>query len=146
MSEEAAVGTAVGTIMAAAVNQTIVYSIIEGNQGGECTSLPCGARTQVGKSDNEILTLSPFLFFPSGEFELNETTGVISTAKPLDYEANSSHVLRVEADSMRVVSSNLRVPSKSECVFAFTNQHFTAGGIGAEFLLRHSTHAKGFRV
>uniref|UniRef100_A0AAQ4RTZ6 Protocadherin-15 n=1 Tax=Gasterosteus aculeatus aculeatus TaxID=481459 RepID=A0AAQ4RTZ6_GASAC len=78
VSEEAAVGTAVGTIMAAAVNQTIVYSIIE------------------------------------GEFELNETTGVISTAKPLDYEANSSHVLRVEADSMRVVSSNLRVPSKSE--------------------------------
>uniref|UniRef100_G3NUM1 Protocadherin-15 n=1 Tax=Gasterosteus aculeatus aculeatus TaxID=481459 RepID=G3NUM1_GASAC len=81
VSEEAAVGTAVGTIMAAAVNQTIVYSIIEGNQGGE--------------------------------FELNETTGVISTAKPLDYEANSSHVLRVEADSMRVVSSNLRVPSKT---------------------------------
>uniref|UniRef100_A0AAQ4RZW9 Protocadherin-15 n=1 Tax=Gasterosteus aculeatus aculeatus TaxID=481459 RepID=A0AAQ4RZW9_GASAC len=78
VSEEAAVGTAVGTIMAAAVNQTIVYSIIEGNQGGECTSLP-----------------------------------LISTAKPLDYEANSSHVLRVEADSMRVVSSNLRVPSKT---------------------------------
>ncbi len=37
MSEEAAVGTPVGTIMAAAVNQTIVYSIIEGNEGGEST-------------------------------------------------------------------------------------------------------------
>ncbi|XP_062415976.1 protocadherin-15-like isoform X1 [Pungitius pungitius] len=81
VSEEAAVGTPVGTITAAAVNQTIVYSIIEGNQGGV--------------------------------FALNKTTGVISTAKPLDYEANSSHVLRVEADSMRVVSSNLRVPSKT---------------------------------
>lgn len=37
MSEEAAVGTLVGVIMAAAVNQTIVYSIVEGNEGGEYT-------------------------------------------------------------------------------------------------------------
>ncbi|XP_034716720.1 protocadherin-15-like isoform X2 [Etheostoma cragini] len=81
VSEEAPVGTPVGAIMAAAVNQTIVYSIIEGNQGGV--------------------------------FALNETTGVISTAKPLDYEATSTYVLRVEADSMGVVSSNLRVPSKT---------------------------------
>ncbi|XP_029312580.1 protocadherin-15-like [Cottoperca gobio] len=81
VSEEAAVGTPVGAIMAAAVNQTIIYSIIEGNQGGA--------------------------------FALNETTGVISTAKLLDYEANSSYVLRVEADSMRVASSTLRVPSKT---------------------------------
>uniref|UniRef100_A0A3Q3EN27 Protocadherin-15 n=1 Tax=Labrus bergylta TaxID=56723 RepID=A0A3Q3EN27_9LABR len=81
VSEEAAVGTPVGSIMAAAVNQTMVYSIIEGNEGGV--------------------------------FTLNETTGMISTAKPLDYEANSSYVLRVEADSMRVVSSNLRAPSKT---------------------------------
>lgn len=35
MSEEAEVGTPVGTIMAAAVNQTIIYSIVEGNEGGE---------------------------------------------------------------------------------------------------------------
>lgn len=35
MSEEAEVGTPVGTIIAAAVNQTIIYSIIEGNEGGE---------------------------------------------------------------------------------------------------------------
>ncbi|TDG98030.1 hypothetical protein EPR50_G00213960 [Perca flavescens] len=81
VSEEAPVGTPVGAIMAAAVNQTIVYSIIEGNQGGV--------------------------------FTLNETTGVISTAKPLDYEATSTYVLRVEADSMGVVSSNFRVPSKT---------------------------------
>uniref|UniRef100_A0A3B4VLG4 Protocadherin-15 n=1 Tax=Seriola dumerili TaxID=41447 RepID=A0A3B4VLG4_SERDU len=81
VSEEAAVGTPVGVIMAAAVNQTIVYSIIDGNQGGV--------------------------------FALNETTGAISTAKPLDFEANSSYVLKVEADSMRVVSSNLRAPSKT---------------------------------
>lgn len=39
---------------------------------------------------------------------------MISTAKPLDYETNSSYVLKVEADSMRVVSSNLRAPSKSK--------------------------------
>ncbi|XP_029953285.1 protocadherin-15-like [Salarias fasciatus] len=81
VSEEAAAGTPVGVIMAAAVNQTIVYSIIEGNQGGV--------------------------------FALNETTGEISTAKPLDYETSPSYVLRVEADSMRVVSSNLRAPSKT---------------------------------
>ncbi|XP_061612296.1 protocadherin-15-like [Phyllopteryx taeniolatus] len=81
VSEEAAVGTPVGVILAAAVNQTIVYSIVEGNEGGA--------------------------------FALNNKTGLISTAKPLDYEANSSYVLKVEADSMRVVSSNLRAPSKS---------------------------------
>uniref|UniRef100_A0A8C7YXA6 Protocadherin-15 n=1 Tax=Oryzias sinensis TaxID=183150 RepID=A0A8C7YXA6_9TELE len=33
VSEEAAVGTLVGAIKAAAVNQTIVYSIVDGNQG-----------------------------------------------------------------------------------------------------------------
>ncbi|XP_072312351.1 protocadherin-15b [Eucyclogobius newberryi] len=81
VSEEAAVGTPVGNIVAAAVNQTIVYSIIEGNEIG--------------------------MFF------LNESTGLISTAKPLDYEANSSFVLKVEADSMGVVLANFRAPSKS---------------------------------
>ncbi|XP_068611043.1 protocadherin-15-like [Brachionichthys hirsutus] len=81
VSEGAAVGTPVGVILAAAVNQTIIYSIIEGNEGGV--------------------------------FVLNETTGLISTAKPLDYEANSSFVLKVEADSMGVVSSHLRAPSKT---------------------------------
>ncbi|XP_029697886.1 protocadherin-15-like isoform X3 [Takifugu rubripes] len=81
VSEEAEVGTPVGSIMAAAVNQTIIYSIIEGNEGGE--------------------------------FTLNETTGLVSTAKGLDYESSSSFVLKVEADSIEVASSNLRVPSKT---------------------------------
>lgn len=56
---------------------------------------------------------------PPGVFALNQTTGVISTARPLDFETNSSYVLKVEADSMRVVSSNLRAPSKS----TFTLHH-----------------------
>ncbi|XP_059386467.1 protocadherin-15-like isoform X1 [Carassius carassius] len=87
VSENAPVGTVAGVILAAAINQTIVYSIIEGNE--------------------------------DGEFFVNNITGVISTAKPLDYESNSSYVLRVEADSMRVVSSNLRAPSKSNTAKVF---------------------------
>lgn len=51
--------------------------------------------------------------FP-GEFTLNETTGLVSIARGLDYENSSSFVLKVEADSIQVVSSNFRVPSKSE--------------------------------
>ena len=39
VSEKASVGTLVGVILAAAVNQTIVYSIVEGNEGGECVCL-----------------------------------------------------------------------------------------------------------
>ncbi|XP_050980465.1 protocadherin-15b isoform X2 [Labeo rohita] len=87
VSENAPVGTVAGVILAAAINQTIVYSIIEGNEGGE--------------------------------FVMNNITGVISTAKPLDYESNSSYILRVGADSMRVVSSNLRAPSKSNTAKVF---------------------------
>ncbi|XP_051925278.1 protocadherin-15-like isoform X2 [Hippocampus zosterae] len=81
VSEEAAVGTPVGVILAAAVNQSIVYSIVEGNRGGA--------------------------------FALNNQTGLICTAKALDYEANSSYVLKVRADSARVDSSDLRAPAKS---------------------------------
>ncbi|XP_046872443.1 protocadherin-15b, partial [Hypomesus transpacificus] len=81
VSEKASVGTMVGVILAAAVNQTIIYSIVEGNKGGE--------------------------------FAVNNSTGVISTARPLDYERNSSFILKVEADSMRVVASNQRAPSKA---------------------------------
>nr|XP_054605170.1 protocadherin-15 isoform X3 [Nothobranchius furzeri] len=81
VSEEAAVGTLVGVIMAAAVNQTIVYSIVGGN-GGDI-------------------------------FSLNETTGEIFTASLLDYETVPKYVLKVEANSMEVVSSNLRAPTKS---------------------------------
>uniref|UniRef100_A0A671SA77 Protocadherin-15 n=1 Tax=Sinocyclocheilus anshuiensis TaxID=1608454 RepID=A0A671SA77_9TELE len=87
VSENAPVGMVAGVILAAAINQIIVYSIIEGNEGGE--------------------------------FIVNNITGVISTAKPLDYESNSSYVIRVEADSMRVVSSNLRAPSKSNTAKVF---------------------------
>uniref|UniRef100_A0A1A8G0A5 Protocadherin 15b n=2 Tax=Nothobranchius korthausae TaxID=1143690 RepID=A0A1A8G0A5_9TELE len=81
VSEEAAVGTLVGVIMAAAVNQTIVYSIVGGN-GGDV-------------------------------FSLNEITGEIFTASLLDYETVPKYVLKVEANSMEVVSFNLRAPSKS---------------------------------
>lgn len=35
VSENAPMGTAVGVILAAAVNQTVVYSIVEGNEGRE---------------------------------------------------------------------------------------------------------------
>uniref|UniRef100_A0A668AHD1 Protocadherin-15 n=1 Tax=Myripristis murdjan TaxID=586833 RepID=A0A668AHD1_9TELE len=80
VSEAAPVGTPVGVIEASAVNQTIIYSIIEGNEGGV--------------------------------FRLNDTSGVISTAKLLDYETNASYVLKVEADSIGVVLSNLSAPSK----------------------------------
>uniref|UniRef100_A0A8C6SRA1 Protocadherin-15 n=1 Tax=Neogobius melanostomus TaxID=47308 RepID=A0A8C6SRA1_9GOBI len=40
VSEEAPAGTPVGAITASAVNQTIVYSIIEGNELGDCQSKP----------------------------------------------------------------------------------------------------------
>lgn len=50
----------------------------------------------------------------AGHFRVNNRSGVISTAKPLDYENVTSYVLRVQADSMLVVMSNLRVPSKSK--------------------------------
>uniref|UniRef100_A0A8C5AWE6 Cadherin domain-containing protein n=1 Tax=Gadus morhua TaxID=8049 RepID=A0A8C5AWE6_GADMO len=80
VSEQAPVGTDVGAILAAAVNQTIVYSIVEGND--------------------------------EGVFVLNSTSGVLCTARPLDYEANSSFILQVEAHSLEVVSSNLRAPSR----------------------------------
>ncbi|KAA8583718.1 hypothetical protein FQN60_014926 [Etheostoma spectabile] len=50
---------------------------------------------------------------------VNNRTGVISTAKPLDYENETSYVLRVQADSMLVVMSNLRVPSKTNTAKVF---------------------------
>ncbi|XP_028459007.1 protocadherin-15 isoform X4 [Perca flavescens] len=87
VSELAPFGTLVGTILAAAINQTIFYSIVEGNE--------------------------------LGHFQVNNGTGVISTAKPLDYENVTSYVLRVQADSMLVVMSNLRVPSKTNTAKVF---------------------------
>ncbi|XP_042288750.1 protocadherin-15-like isoform X7 [Thunnus maccoyii] len=87
VSERAELGTPVGTILAAAVNQTIFYSIVGGNE--------------------------------LGHFQVNNRTGVISTAKPLDYENVTSYILRVQADSMLVVMSNLRVPSKTNTAKVF---------------------------
>ncbi|KAM4607527.1 protocadherin-15-like [Polymixia lowei] len=87
VSELAPVETSVGTILAAAANQTIFYSIVAGNE--------------------------------RGDFKVNNMTGVISTAKPLDYENVTNYVLRVQADSMLVVMSNLRVPSKSNTAKVF---------------------------
>uniref|UniRef100_A0A3B3QYP7 Protocadherin-15 n=1 Tax=Paramormyrops kingsleyae TaxID=1676925 RepID=A0A3B3QYP7_9TELE len=85
VSENAPMGTAVGVILAAAVNQTVVYSIVEGNE----------------------------------EFAVNNITGVIFTAKALDYESNTSYVLRVQADSLSIVESNIRVPSKTNTAKVF---------------------------
>ncbi|XP_070833158.1 protocadherin-15-like [Chaetodon trifascialis] len=87
VSELAPSGTPVGTILAAAINQTIFYSIVAGNE--------------------------------LGHFQVNSSTGVISTAKPLDYENVTTYVLRVQADSMVVVMSNLRVPSKTNTAKVF---------------------------
>uniref|UniRef100_A0A8C6UKQ6 Protocadherin-15 n=1 Tax=Neogobius melanostomus TaxID=47308 RepID=A0A8C6UKQ6_9GOBI len=87
VSELAPVGTSVGTILAAALDQIIFYSIVDGNG--------------------------------LGHFKVNNMTGVIATAKPLDYESVTGYVLRVQADSMLVVMSNLRVPSKSNTAKVF---------------------------
>lgn len=50
----------------------------------------------------------------SGVFGINNKTGVISVKKALDYESVKSYELRVQADSLQVVRSNQRVPSKSK--------------------------------
>ncbi|XP_037127213.1 protocadherin-15a isoform X2 [Syngnathus acus] len=91
VSELAPVGTPLGTILAAAINQTIYYSIVAGND--------------------------------LGHFRVDNKTGVISTAKPLDYENVTSYVLRVQADSLLVVMSNLRVPSKTNTAKVFLEVH-----------------------
>ena len=43
---------------------------------------------------------------------MNNRTGMIYTAKRLDYEEVNTYVLRVQADSLTIVLANLRVPSK----------------------------------
>ncbi|XP_039627581.1 protocadherin-15b isoform X1 [Polypterus senegalus] len=87
VSENAPIGTTVGSILAAAINQTIVYSIVDGNEGDE--------------------------------FSIDNKTGDIYTKKLLDYETITSYVLRVQADSIQVVRSNLRVPSKTNTAKVF---------------------------
>uniref|UniRef100_A0A8D0GG59 Protocadherin related 15 n=1 Tax=Sphenodon punctatus TaxID=8508 RepID=A0A8D0GG59_SPHPU len=82
VSESAPKGTFVTVVTAAALNQTIVYSIVSGNE--------------------------------DGAFAINNRTGVISVKKLLDYETVKSYELRVQADSLQVVRTNLPVPSKSK--------------------------------
>ncbi|XP_048125672.1 protocadherin-15a isoform X2 [Alosa alosa] len=91
VSEHAPVGTAVGLILAAAINTTIFYSIVGGND--------------------------------KGMFVVNNRTGMIYTAKLLDYETVNSYVLRVQSDSLTIVLANLRVPSKSNTAKVFINVH-----------------------
>ncbi|NXB75958.1 PCD15 protein, partial [Donacobius atricapilla] len=87
VSEGAPKGTVVAVVTAAALNQTVVYSIVSGNE--------------------------------EDVFAINNRTGVISVKKPLDYESVQSYELRVQADSLQVVRSNLRVPSKSNTAKVF---------------------------
>ncbi|XP_069651997.1 protocadherin-15 isoform X2 [Haliaeetus albicilla] len=87
VSESAPKGTVVTVVTAAALNQTIVYSIVSGNE--------------------------------EDVFAINNRTGVISVKKYLDYESVKSYELRVQADSLQVVRSNLRVPSKSNTAKVF---------------------------
>ncbi|NWI16228.1 PCD15 protein, partial [Crypturellus soui] len=87
VSESAPRGTVVAVVLAAALNQTVVYSIVSGNE--------------------------------EDVFAINNQTGVISVKKPLDYERVNSYELRVQADSLQVVRSNLRVPSKSNTAKVF---------------------------
>ncbi|XP_050161453.1 protocadherin-15 isoform X1 [Myiozetetes cayanensis] len=87
VSESAPRGTVVAVVTAAALNQTVVYSIVSGNE--------------------------------EDVFAINNRTGVISVKKALDYERVTSYELRVQADSLQVVRSNLRVPSKSNTAKVF---------------------------
>uniref|UniRef100_A0A8C8BN08 Protocadherin-15 n=1 Tax=Otus sunia TaxID=257818 RepID=A0A8C8BN08_9STRI len=87
VSESAPKGTVVTVVTAAALNQTIVYTIVSGNE--------------------------------EDVFAINNRTGVITVKKSLDYESVKSYELRVQADSLQVVRSNLRVPSKSNTAKVF---------------------------
>uniref|UniRef100_A0A670YZ85 Protocadherin-15 n=1 Tax=Pseudonaja textilis TaxID=8673 RepID=A0A670YZ85_PSETE len=84
--EGAPKGTQVVVVTAAALNQTIVYSIVSGNED---------------------------------VFAINNRTGVIFIQKSLDYETAKKYLLRVQADSLIVVRSNLPVPSKSNTAKIF---------------------------
>ncbi|XP_066474848.1 protocadherin-15 isoform X2 [Tiliqua scincoides] len=87
VSESAPKGTQVVVVTAAALNQTIIYSIVSGNE--------------------------------DGVFAIHNRTGVISVKKSLDYETVKNYLLRVQADSLNVVRSNLPVPSKSNTAKVF---------------------------
>ncbi|XP_041426132.1 protocadherin-15-like [Xenopus laevis] len=81
VSELALLGSVVTVVTAAVLNQTIVYSIVSGND--------------------------------QGIFAIDNSTGAITVAKPLDYENTTSYMLRIQADSMEVTKYNLRAASKS---------------------------------
>ncbi|XP_058044814.1 protocadherin-15 [Ahaetulla prasina] len=85
--EGAPKGTQVVVVTAAALNQTVIYSIVSGNE--------------------------------EGVFAINNRTGVIFIQKSLDYETAKKYLLRVQADSLIVVRSNLPVPSKSNTAKIF---------------------------
>uniref|UniRef100_A0A452IYB6 Protocadherin-15 n=1 Tax=Gopherus agassizii TaxID=38772 RepID=A0A452IYB6_9SAUR len=87
VSEGAPKGTLIAVVTAAALNQTIVYSIVSGNE--------------------------------DDVFAINNRTGVIFIKKPLDYESVKSYELWVQADSLQIVRSNLRVPSRSNTAKVF---------------------------
>uniref|UniRef100_A0AAY4C0H7 Protocadherin-15 n=1 Tax=Denticeps clupeoides TaxID=299321 RepID=A0AAY4C0H7_9TELE len=91
VSETAPVGFAVGIILATAINTTVFYSIVGGNDDGECKA--CGINCN--------------------------RTGVIYTAKLLDYEEVTSYVLRVQADPLAIILANLRTPSKTNTAKVF---------------------------
>ncbi|KAF5910249.1 protocadherin-15-like isoform X3, partial [Clarias magur] len=56
-----------------------------------------------------------------GEFRVDNRTGIIYTAKLLDYETRTSYELRLQADSLALVLANLRVPSKTNTAKVFIN-------------------------
>lgn len=71
MSEEAAVGTPVGVILAAAVNQTIVYSIVEGNRGGERAPEPrCGRIVHLHERSPAIASATAFDFLSTATWRI----------------------------------------------------------------------------
>ncbi|GAA6094932.1 protocadherin-15a isoform X4 [Tachysurus ichikawai] len=56
-----------------------------------------------------------------GEFRVDNSSGMIHTAKLLDYETRTSYELRLQADSLVLVLANLRVPSKTNTAKVFIN-------------------------
>uniref|UniRef100_A0A667ZRQ7 Protocadherin-related 15a n=1 Tax=Myripristis murdjan TaxID=586833 RepID=A0A667ZRQ7_9TELE len=90
VSEQAPVGTSVGRVSAYANSQTIVYSIMAGNELG----MWC-------------------------HFKINDKTGEIFTDHLLDYENLTSYILKVRADSLDMVQANKNVTSRSNTAKVF---------------------------
>uniref|UniRef100_A0A8C7TS40 Protocadherin-15 n=1 Tax=Oncorhynchus mykiss TaxID=8022 RepID=A0A8C7TS40_ONCMY len=91
---------------------------------------PVSELSPVGRPVGSILAavINQTIFYSivggnEGEFQVNNRTGVISTAKLLDYETVTSYVLRVQADSMAVVKAQLRVPSKTNTAKVYIEVH-----------------------